>query len=198
MLSAVEPSWAGKGFGRDAVSATPRWYAVRTRSNFEKRVSAELAAKGLECFLPVFREVHRWKDRKKVVEVPFFPGYSFVNMPGTDAFRLQVLRTGGTVCILGSAGQIEPIPDEEIANLQRAVSASAALQPHPFLREGAWVRVKRGPLQGLEGRLVRWKNDARLVLSIGLLCQAVSTEIECSDVETCGQTPNPARQAAHR
>jgi transcription antitermination factor NusG len=195
ILSSVEWRSGGEGPGLETVSVASRWYAVRTRSNFEKRVSTELAAKGLECFLPVFREVHRWKDRKKVVDVPLFPGYSFVNMPATEAFRLQVLRTTGAVRILGSASRIEPIPEEEIANLQRAVSANAALHRHPFLREGALVRVKRGPLQGLEGRLVRWKNDTRLVLSVDLLCQAVSTEIECSDVEllyTSGQAPSLA------
>jgi transcription antitermination factor NusG len=199
MFSFADSSADRQSRGPGTVSIAPRWYAVRTRSNYEKRVSTELAAKGFECFLPIFREVHRWKDRKKLVDVPFFPGYSFVNMPATDAFRLQVLQTAGTVCILGNATQMEAIPEAEIANLRSAVSANALLHPHPFLREGAWVRVKRGPLEGLEGRLVRWKNDTRLVLSVELLCQAVSTEIEFRDVEmlcTSEQSGAPARRAA--
>jgi hypothetical protein len=54
------------------------WYAAFTRSNFEKRATTELALKGIESYLPVFREMHRWKDRSKLVETPVFPGYVFM------------------------------------------------------------------------------------------------------------------------
>jgi transcription antitermination factor NusG len=159
------------------------WYAVQTRSNFEKRVSAELTAKGIEAFLPVYPEIHRWKDRKKLIEIPFFPGYLFVRMAATDACRLQVLQTTGAVRILGTYGTMEPIPETEIQSLQRVISVNVRVAPHPFLREGAHVRVKRGPLQGLEGQLIRWKSEVRLVLSVQLLCQAVAVEVDSGDVE---------------
>ena len=167
------------------------WYAVRTRSNSEKRVNAQLREKGFETYLPVFREVHQWKDRKKLVELPIFPGYLFTRMLDQDEDRLAVLRTHGTVRILGQGDRIEPIPEEQILALRQMVSGSPHCFVHPLLQEGCWVRVRRGPLKNLEGLLVRLKNQTRLALSITLLSQSVSAEVEAADVEylrSAGQT----------
>ena len=160
-----------------------RWYALYTRSNFEKRVAAELTRKAVESYLPVIEQIHQWKDRKKRIEVPVFPGYVFVRMLDTSAARLTVLRTAGSVRILGQGDRIEPIPEAEIESIQRLLRARVPCFAHPFLKEGAWVRVKRGPLRDVEGLLVRVKSKTRLVLSVALLSQSVATEIDLSDVE---------------
>jgi transcription antitermination factor NusG len=159
------------------------WYAVHTRSNFEKRVAVELGLKGIETFLPSFCEVHRWKDRKKTVEIPYFASYVFVRIEDSPEQRLDVLRTSGTVRLLGSRGEIEPIPDLEIENLQLLVESSLSACAHPFLKEGSTVRVKSGPLRGIEGLLVQVKNQNRLILSLNLLARSVATEIDLCDVE---------------
>ena len=167
------------------------WYAVYTRSNFEKRVAAELAARHVEHYLPVFQQVHQWKDRKKLVDVAVFPGYVFARFCDSARTRLEVLRTIGTVRILGQGDRIEPIPDLEIDGIRRLLKANVPCFAHPFLRQGAWVRVKRGPLKEVEGLLVRVKSQTRLVLSVTLLSQSVATEIDISDVEVI----RPAKKA---
>ena len=159
------------------------WFAVHTRSNFEKAVSAELSAKGLDVFLPTFRQVRQWKDRKKAIDFPVFPGYLFVRMTDSNESRLDVLRTSGTVRILGASGKIEPVPDAEIESIHTLLNSNQPFFTHPFIREGAWVRVRFGPLKNLEGLLVRVKSDTRLVLSIELLSQSVAAEIEVNDFE---------------
>jgi transcription antitermination factor NusG len=164
------------------------WYALYTRSHFEKRVADALNEKGVTVYLPTVREIHRWKDRNKAVDLPLFPGYLFVRMADTDASRLQVLRTNGTVRILGQGDTIEPIPALEIESVQRILSSSVCFGLHPFLREGAWVRVNRGPLQGVEGQLMRFTNGTRLIVSIHLLRQSIAAEVDGQDVE-------PVRQA---
>jgi transcription antitermination factor NusG len=127
--------------------------------------------------------MHQWKDREKTVELPVFPGYLFIRLAASIESRLAVVRTEGTVCILGQGERIEPVPDEEIGKLQLLLESSARCLAHPLVREGAWVRVRRGPLKNLEGLLVRFKNQTRLVLSITLLSQSVSTEVDSSNVE---------------
>jgi transcription antitermination factor NusG len=185
------------GQGAQPVAAgRPRWYAVYTRSNFEKRVATELAAKPIENYLPVVQEWHQWKDRKKLVEVPVFPGYVFARFADSTPNRLQVLHAAGTVRILGQREQIEPIPDREIESIQRLLKANVPCFAHPFLHEGAWVRVKRGALKDLDGLLVRVKSKTRLVLSITLLSQAVATEIDISDVEVIRPRPKRAGEEA--
>jgi transcription antitermination factor NusG len=164
--------------------AATHWYAVFTRSNFEKRVAADLASRQLDCFLPLVHETHQWKDRRKVVDVPVFPGYVFVHMPDREQTRLAVLRTNGTVRILGHGSSIEPIPDVEIESIRLLLQSGVPFVSHPFLREGARVRVRRGVLKDLEGVLVRFKNRTRLVVSVDLLARSVALEIDAGDAET--------------
>lgn len=97
--------------------------------------------------------------------------------------RLQVLKIDGVVRILGQGGRIEPVAQQEVEALQQLLQTTSRCLAHPLLREGSWVRVKRGALQGLEGLLVGMKNQTRLVLSVTLLSQSVSAEIDASDVE---------------
>lgn len=165
------------------MSQNHEWYAVRTRSNCETKVAWILSGKGVENYLPTFREVRQWRDRKKVIEQPLFPGYLFARMVDCHESRLSVLCCDGVVSILGYGERIQPVPGNEIEALQRLLGNNAGSQANPLLQEGAWVRVKRGPLRSLEGLLVRVKNQTRLVISITLLAQSVSTEIDASDVQ---------------
>lgn len=169
---------------------------MRTRSNYEKRVSACLTEKGFETYLPLFVEAHQWKDRKKVVELPIFPGYTFARIAEGNEHRLAVLRTEGTLRILGQGDRIEPIPEEEIESLRKMLSRGSDCLVHPLLREGCWVRVRRGPLKNLEGLLVRAKKQTRLVLSITLLSQSVSTEVDAIDVEYIRSAASTSRRIA--
>jgi transcription antitermination factor NusG len=169
-----------------------RWYAVHTRSNFETQVAGQLASKGVENYLPAYEETRQWKDRKKKITVPLFSGYLFAHFEDTAEERVSVLATSGVAGILGWGGRLEPVQDEELAAIRNLLSTRSNSMPHPFLREGDWVRVKRGPLKGLEGYLVRSKGGSRLVLSVSVLAQSVAAELDASDVE-------PARKpASHR
>src|ERR1041385_3577734 len=159
------------------VMTVPRWYAVQTRSRFEKTVRSELESRGVDHFLPAVNEVHQWRDRKRVVETPIFAGYLFVHIPDFAEQRLQVLTSHGVVRILGSNGAIQPLPDGEIESIRKLLASGKPCLPHPFIREGAWVRVRKGPLAGVEGRLVRFKGEERLVLSNDLLSQSVASEV---------------------
>jgi transcription antitermination factor NusG len=159
------------------------WYAIHTRANAEKKVMTKLGSKGVETYLPLFRETHQWKDRRKVIEIPLFPGYAFVRMSDSPENRISVLRTAGAVRILGTGAGIEPVPDYQLHGIRQLLTSRLGFFEHPFLREGAWVRVRRGPLEGVEGHLIRSKAQSRLVLSVEILSRSVATEVELSDVE---------------
>ena len=164
--------------------AAAQWFAVRTRSRFEKIVRSELEASGIESYLATFQTERQWKDRKKMVEMPLFSGYIFARFrKDADETRIRVLRTVGVAGILGTRGILEPVADHEIDSLRRLLQSGSKCYPHPFLREGSWVRVRRGALSGVEGRLLRVKNQTRLILSVNLLSQSVATEVDSRDVE---------------
>jgi transcription antitermination factor NusG len=159
------------------------WYALRTRYQHEKTAAALLALKGFQTFLPTYRAVRHWKDRKRQLSLPLFPGYLFVENAADR--KLQVVSTPGVCSIISVAGIPAPIASEEIDSIRRAVESNYSLEPHPFLVDGDTVRVKSGPLAGIDGVLVRKKKDVcRLVISVQMLGRSAAVEIDASDLAT--------------
>jgi transcription antitermination factor NusG len=157
------------------------WYALHTRHQHEKMVDQILTHKGFSTFLPLYAATHNWKDRSKALSLPLFPCYVFLK--GGIERRLQILTTPGIYGLVSSAGQPSAIPDIEIEAIRRVVESGTRVEAHPFLKCGTWVRVKCGPLTGIEGILVRKKNISRLVLSVEILGTAASIEVAAFQVE---------------
>ena len=162
------------------MTAGPAWYAIWTRSRHEQVVREQLAQKGVEAFLPTIPKWSRWKDRKKKVDWPLFPGYCFARFDASE--RLPVLKCSGVVSIVSSNGEISPIPEQEITGIRRLVDSDLQYDPCPLIHEGMMVDVIHGPLKGVAGRLVRKGTHARLVLAVDLIGQAVSVEVDAADV----------------
>ena len=165
------------------------WYAIYTRHHHENSVAESLSNHGIEVFLPAYGALRQWKDRKKLLSLPLFPCYVFLH-GGLDR-RVKVLSTPGVYSIVGTNGQPAAIPETEIEAIRRAVTSDLRVEPHPFLRCGDRVRVKAGPLAGIEGILIRKKSSFRLVLSAELLQKAIAVEVDAFEVE-----PLPQRHTA--
>jgi transcription termination/antitermination protein NusG len=156
------------------------WYAVWTRSRHEQVVREQIERKGFEVFLPTITRWSRWKDRKKKIDWPLFPGYCFARFEARE--RLPILSCTGVVSIVSFDGEPAPVPDQEIDGVRRLVTSELQYDPCPLVHEGMVVEVTHGPLQGVVGRLVRKGAHARLILSVDLIGQAVSVEVDAADV----------------
>ena len=163
-----------------SVSSTA-WYAIWTRSRHEHVVREQVERKGYEAFLPTITRWSRWKDRKKKVDWPLFPGYCFARFDTTG--RLPILSCAGVVNIVSFDGDIAPIPDLEIDGIRRLVESDLQFDPCPLIHEGMVVEVVHGPLKGVVGRLLRKGARARLMLAVDLIGQAVSVEVDAADVK---------------
>jgi len=158
-----------------------RWYAAQTCANHEKHVLEQLSQRTVEAYLPLYASVRRWKDRRVRLELPLFPGYVFVRLALRD--RLRALQTPSVVRLVGFGGQPAALPDQEIDALRQGLTRDMRLEPHPYLKVGHRVRVRAGPLQGLEGILVRKKNVSRFVISLDLIMRSVAAEIDVAELE---------------
>ncbi len=164
--------------------AVPEWYAVHVRSRHEMQVYKRLTLKGVKAFLPSVEKQRKWKDRKKMVAFPLFPGYLFVYITRESHSLLSVLKVKGVVRMLCTLpGEPDPIPEEQINSLQRLVENKEALDPYPYLNEGQNIQITKGPLSGIEGILVKKLDKHVLVLSVDVLRQGVAVTINASDVE---------------
>jgi transcription antitermination factor NusG len=158
------------------------WHALYTRHQHEKTVARLLAGKGFETFLPLYSALHRWKNGVKQLSVPLFPGYVFLRGPLER--WLPVLTTPGIHTVVGFGGKPAMIPRSEIEAIRRVVESSVRAEPHPFIRCGDRVRIKSGPLQGLEGVLLRKKGQWKLLLSVEMLERSVAVEVDVTAVES--------------
>jgi transcription antitermination factor NusG len=153
-----------------------QWFALYTCANQEKRVAAQLEARGVEHFLPLCRSRRNWKDRRVFLDVPLFPGYLFARF--AFASRAGVLQARGVVHLVRSNGQACPLPDRDIEALRAGLRGGLRLEPHAYLTAGARVRILHGPLAGMQGILVCRKNLSRVVLSLDLIQRSLAVEMD--------------------
>lgn len=167
------------------VSTTPdeQWYALHTRSRHEKVVAALVQQKGVTTFLPLFSRVHRWSDRRKTVQVPLFPGYTFLRVDATPETCIRILQTPGVVRFVGTGWRGIPIPEKQIQDIQTLLAQNVPCASFPFLRVGQRVRIRGGCLDGIEGRLVTVKGDRTLVISVEPILHSLAIRLEGYDVE---------------
>jgi transcription antitermination factor NusG len=175
------PASNSANLGRRLDCAEPRWYSVYTCAQHEKRVAQQLDARGVAHYLPLFETTRRWKDRRKLVQLPLFAGYVFVQIALEN--RLEVLRLPGVVRLVGFNGSPAPLADEEVEGLRRALASGTRAEPHRYLTVGRRVRITSGPLAGREGILKRWKGVVQVVLSVELLKRSIIVHTDALDVE---------------
>jgi transcriptional antiterminator NusG len=157
------------------------WFAIWTRSRHEQVVREQIERKHLDAFLPTITRWSRWKDRKKKIDWPLFPGYCFARFNPDET--LAVLKCTGVVNIVSFEGKPAAIPEHEITSIRRLLESELQFDPCPMIREGMMVEVTHGVLKGIIGRLIRKGAHARLVLSVDLIGQGVSVEVDAADVK---------------
>jgi transcription antitermination factor NusG len=183
-VSTVEQSY--ELAGTSATMTAPegaQWFALHTRSRHERVVEHRLREQGMETFLPTVREVHRWSDRKKTVEVPLFSCYVFVRCSLSPEDRTRVYRVESALGFVGVRGAGIPIPDEQIEGVRSVLSQTAPWRSHPFLKVGQRVRVCGGAMDGVEGVFLSENGDHSLVISVDVIQRSLAVRIDGYDVK---------------
>ncbi len=161
--------------------AEARWFAVYTSSRHEKWVATNLLHRQIESFLPLYERVHHWNKRGPVsLKLPLFPNYLFVHIPLQR--RISVLAVPGVIAIVGRGNVPAALPDDEIEAL-RAGLEQGRFEPHPYLVAGERVRIRAGALEGLEGIVLRRKNEIRVVLTLELIQRSIAVEMDAEYLE---------------
>jgi len=168
------------------MNAAKNWFAVFTVPRHEKRVETHFHLREIESFLPLYRQQRQWKDGSKgMLQLPLFSNYIFVRI-GREG-RVPVLKVPGVISIVGCGIQPLPVSDSYIHSLREGLR-QGKIEPHPYLTMGAKVRIRSGVMAGMEGVLLRKKNNFRVVLTLEMIMRSVTVEVEMEDVEPVGRT----------
>jgi transcription antitermination factor NusG len=182
-MSTSNQSWETPNMAPIVGPSDEQWYAVHTQARHERVVAHRLRELGVNTFLPLVTEVHRWSDRKKSVELPLFGCYVFVKLAATGEERLRVLRIDGVFKFVGARGLGTPIAESQIEAVRTLIGQRVPWTAHPFLQIGQRVRVRGGALDGVEGILLARNDDNTLVVSIDAIQRSLAVRIEGYDVE---------------
>ena len=157
------------------------WYALWVKSRHEFIARDELVNRGVETFLPTVVKLQQWRDRKKNVEFPVFPGYLFVSLERSAEEFQRVTKARGTVALVClEPGHPTPVVPEEIRALQALFACGLPFDVYSNLQEGSRVRIERGPLQGIEGVLTKKQEQHLFCVNIEILGRSVGLRV-CPD-----------------
>ncbi len=160
------------------------WYAIYVKSRHESVAYEELQKKGVESYLPVVKRMRRWKDRRKMVEFPLFPGYLFVRVNPTPSGFVPVLRARGVVCLVsGETGTPLPVPEREMDSLRIMIDNGGDIDIYPGIKEGARIEVKSGPFKGANGTVVKKEDGYMLMVNIDILGRSIGVKLYADDLE---------------
>ncbi len=173
-----------RGSAAEVRSSQAQWHALYTRSRHEKIVVRELAKHKIETFLPLRKIKRHWSDRVKLIEEPIFGGYVFTRISLSQKFT--VLNTYGAVSFVHFGSNLPAvIPDRDIEALVKFSESDLPMDPFPYLTAGQRVYIRSGLMKGVEGFIVRKNNQCRLVISVDVLQQSISVEVDQASVELC-------------
>jgi transcription antitermination factor NusG len=161
-------------------SAIESWLVLRTRSRHEATVESDLQQRSITAYLPKRSVMRRWRDRKVVVQMPLFPGYVFVQ-PRVEQYE-SIRYVRGSCGFVLSGDKPAAMPARELDAVRILAGSGAALAVNPRLIPGQRVEVLAGPFMGIQGELVRVKNQERLVINALLLNSSVSVEVDSDKI----------------
>ena len=162
-----------------------RWYAIYVRPRHEKVVANHFGVRSVECFLPVYKELHKWKNGSRMqLDFPLFPGYLFVRICLSQ--RLCVLQCPGVIRFVGFNHDTTPVEDSEVESLRLGLQKYLT-RPHPYLTVGTKVCVRRGPFEGRMGILLRGEGRDRVIISMELIKRAIAVELDLADLDVAPQ-----------
>ena len=160
--------------------AAKSWVAVYTKQHHEKRVAEYLTDQTLDCYLPLYTSKRKWSNhRTAIIEMPLFPTYLFARI--SPRMRSRVLRTPGVIGIVGRGSADDAVSDGEMEALRTGLHLRNP-EPHGFA-VGETVRIVTGPLEGIQGTVIKYKSSFRVVITVPMIQQSVSVEAETSELE---------------
>ncbi|MBE0676097.1 MAG: UpxY family transcription antiterminator [Bacteroidales bacterium] len=159
-----------------------RWYAVYTRSRAERQVLKNLSERGIEAWLPLYKTLRQWSDRKKMVEKPLINSYVFVKVYEKDFYTVR--GTDGVCTVVKCQGKPVPIPQCQIDNLRLIINSDAEVEVSgEKFEKGDAVVVTMGTLKGLTGELISDGDRKKILVRIDTIEQNITVVVPVSYIK---------------
>ncbi|GJM25357.1 MAG: hypothetical protein DHS20C16_17720 [Phycisphaerae bacterium] len=171
------------------------WWVAHTKSRNEKILARELSQLEIYNYLPLKQKMtcSRRTGRKSFSTVPVFAGYLFLN--ATETERHRVLATNRVANMLFVAAQQQLVT--QLRNVHQVIGTDAGFEQFDGIRVGQWVRVVGGPLEGVEGQVVKQLGKLRLAVNVDILGQSVLAEVSATLLESIDEPESTIKMHRH-
>jgi transcription antitermination factor NusG len=156
-----------------------RWFVAHTKPRCEKKLASWCARESLQSTLPCFRTVHKYRGKVVTFEKPLFPGYLFLELQPSDSKRVS--QSDYTARVL--TVQDQDLFRSQLADILKALETCPEIRMVPEIGEGSRVRVKHGPLRGLEGWVEKRHGPSTVLFRLDFIGQAAAVTMEAWDLE---------------
>jgi len=158
------------------------WYVLYTKSRHEKIVESQLLQKGIEAFTPKMTLRRVWSDRTRYIHEPIFKSYCFARFSLYD--KKSIITQAGVAGIVHFRDQYIPVSESVIESLKIISKGKVRVDLYPYIKKGARVLIKRGPLKGVEGFVFdKTMRNASLVVSIDTIASSIKCIVDSDCVE---------------
>lgn len=185
----AEPDFYPPDLWNQATAVPPRgrrWWCLHTKPRQEKAVARDLRARAVAYFLPqVAREDRTPQGRKTRSILPLFTSYLF--LLGDDGERVEALRGNRLANILDVPNQADLAHD--LRQIHQMIASGLPIVPEPTLPVGSHVRIKSGPLAGIEGKVIKRGNGDQFVAIVQFLGRGAAVDLEDWQVEPLDEAP---------
>ncbi len=155
-----------------------KWFAIYTKPRAEKKVLEEIKKYNIEAYLPLKKEVRQWKDRLKKVEVPLFNSYVFVKVDDKEYYELPRYNIQGFLKYVTIGGKKVEVREKEINTIKKLLNNDVDVEVSGESFEiGEKVKIIRGALRGLTGKLVEVRGKKKFLIRIESLKTNLLVEI---------------------
>ena len=155
------------------------WFVAHTRPRCEKKLVAYCGRQAIAATLPCYDSAHKYRGKTVVFRKPLFPGYVFL--------RLEPVRKAGVAQNEHVANLLEVFEqqtfEQQLGNILAALEAKVGVRLAPAIGEGSRVRIKSGPLQGIEGWVEQRYGMRTVLLRLDFINQAAAVSLEADQLE---------------
>jgi len=155
------------------------WHVAHTRPRCEKKLVQYCEREGFQTTLPLYRSVKKYRGKKLVFLKPLFPGYVFLQL--LQAHRQKVYQSDYVANLLDVPDQAEFA--EQLEDILTALDTELEIRLAPTIGEGCRVKIKSGPLQGMEAWVERRSGMAEVLLRLDFIGQAAAVKIDATELE---------------
>jgi transcription antitermination factor NusG len=155
------------------------WFVAHTRPRCEKKLSQYCEQEGIAATLPLVSSVHRYRGKTVSFTKPLFPGYVFLQLLAEQ--KSKVFQRDHVANLLVVTDQ--ELFQQQLAEVLQALASGVEIFLAPEIGVGSRVKVKSGPLRGMDGWVEKRYGLTTVLLRLDFIGQAAAVKLAADELE---------------